>query len=42
MKHNMKGTVKWNKGDMIARHLGLWKGSCVAVDMLVGVVTDSM
>ena len=32
----------FNKGDIIARHLGLWKGCCVAVDMLVEVVTDTM
>ena len=42
MKHNYKDTVRWNKGDMIARRLTAWKGSCVAVDMLVGVVTDTM
>ena len=33
--------TRWNT-DMIARHLGLWKESCVAVDILVGVVTDTM
>ena len=40
--HNLKGTVRWNKGDVIARHLVMWKGCCVAVDTLVEVVTDTM
>ena len=26
----MQSTVRWNKGDMVARHLSLWKGYCVA------------
>ena len=38
MKHNLQSTLKWNYGEMIARHLSLWKESCAAAGMLVWVV----
>ena len=40
LKHNLQSTVQLNEGDMITRHLNLWKESYAAVDMLVCVVAQ--
>ena len=40
LKHNLQSTVRLNEGDMIARHLNLWKESYAAVDILVWVVAQ--
>ena len=40
LKHNLQSTVQSNEGDMITRHLNLWKESYAAVDMLVWVVAQ--